>query len=52
MDFRPRQDLLDLGEAAIARIDTEGGNTVLTLDGDGDRIVLQGVHTWSDAWVA
>jgi hypothetical protein len=52
MDFRPRQDLLDLGEAAIARIDAGNGDTVLTLDGDGDRIVLQGVHTWSDAWVA
>ena len=51
-DFQRGQDRIDLGEAEIARVWSKGGSTVLTLDGDGDRILLHGTQGWSEAWLA
>jgi hypothetical protein len=35
----------------VVKIWSKRGDTVLTLDSDGDRIVLEGVRAWSDAWL-
>jgi sucrose-6-phosphate hydrolase SacC (GH32 family) len=51
-DFQRGQDRIDLGEAEIARVWSKGGSTVLTLDGDGDRILLHGTQGWSETWLA
>lgn len=51
-DFQLGQDRIDLGEAEIARVWSKGGSTALTLDGDGDRILLHGTQGWSETWLA
>lgn len=49
-DFGP-DDALDLGGRAITAASTVNGNTYLTLDGDGDRIILLGVTGFDDALI-
>ena len=48
LDF-DADDRLDLGGRGIADQAERGGSTYLTLDGDGDRIVLRGVVDFDDA---
>ncbi|ASY73392.1 hypothetical protein N181_28345 [Sinorhizobium fredii USDA 205] len=48
-DFKTGIDAIDLGEAEVVSQKSLLGSLVLTLDGDGDQIVLTGVARYDDS---
>ncbi|WP_026617525.1 GH32 C-terminal domain-containing protein [Ensifer aridi] len=48
-DFKTGIDAIDLGEAEVVSHKSLFGSLVLTLDGDGDQIVLTGVARYDDS---
>ena len=51
-DFEVGIDHLALHDTEVVRERSIGNSTILTLDGDGDMIILTGVADLGDSWLA